>query len=137
MEVLPSLLAWQGAPPKGAAAARTTLFSGRESRAPIVSVTWGYSFDLAEKGHELAAMHSGDYKLILDVANAQTRLFNLAKDPSEKHDLSRAMPEKTRNLNNELLALRKKSLAAGARQKTHNGTSAHLKKQLKTLGYTH
>jgi arylsulfatase A-like enzyme len=137
MELLPSLLAWQGAPPKGAAGRRTTLFSGRESAAPIASVTWGARFDLSKLDAELIAMRRGNMKFIFDAVHDEFRLFDLASDPGERNDLSESMPARASAFRDEALALRKSSRAASKRHGGASKSSRSLKHHLKTLGYMH
>lgn len=137
MELLPSLLAWQGAPPKGSAGRRTTLFSGKEPGEPLVSVTWGYRFGDPAMDAELIALRRGNMKFIIDAAHDEFRLFDLAADPGEYNDLSQAMPEQAAAFRKQALDLRQKSRAAAARLGAPGGPSESLKKQLKTLNYTH
>lgn len=44
---------------------------------------------------ESSAIRQGDYKLINWYKEGRTELYNIAKDPSESHDLSKEMPELT------------------------------------------
>ncbi len=48
--------------------------------------------------HKASAVRSGDYKLIHWYKDGIIELFNLKNDPSELHDLSKKMPEKTASL---------------------------------------
>lgn len=43
-----------------------------------------------------------DYKLIRVYETGALKLFNIANDPSERHDLAREMPEKVKALNQRL-----------------------------------
>lgn len=46
----------------------------------------------------------GDFKLIRIYETGALELFNLAKDPGERHDLAREMPDKAKELNQRLTA---------------------------------
>ena len=65
---------------------------------------WHYPFNVIVKHPDddvplapHSAIRQGDYKLIFDWSG-RVLLYNIVKDPYEKEDLSRAMPEKTREL---------------------------------------
>ncbi|OHB79461.1 MAG: hypothetical protein A2Z25_07635, partial [Planctomycetes bacterium RBG_16_55_9] len=54
-----------------------------------------------------AAMRAGDWKLIEYFEDGALELYNLEEDLSERKDLAKAMPEKTRELHKLMLAWRK------------------------------
>lgn len=49
-----------------------------------------------------SAIYLGDFKLVRVYETSALRLFNLAKDPGERHDLAREMPDKVRELDQRL-----------------------------------
>jgi arylsulfatase A len=49
-----------------------------------------------------SAIYLGDLKLIRAYETGVLRLFNIAKDPGERHDLAQEMPDKARELNRRL-----------------------------------
>ncbi len=57
-------------------------------------------------GTSSGAIRQGDWKLIEHFDTGQVELFDLARDPGEKQDLARAMPEKARELRDALEAWR-------------------------------
>ncbi len=49
-----------------------------------------------------SAILLGDFKLIRSYETGALRLFNIAKDPGERHDLAQDMPDKVKELNQRL-----------------------------------
>jgi arylsulfatase A-like enzyme len=49
-----------------------------------------------------SALYLGDFKLIRVYETGALKLFNIAKDPGERHDLAREMPDKVKELNQRL-----------------------------------
>ena len=136
MELLPSILAWQGVELSGMQKSRTTLFA-EKLRAPILSVTRGCSFDMDSLDSLLISLRQGDYKLIHDVSRDESRLFNLKKDPGEKNDLSAEKPDLTRRMRRRALDEMDASLKRNKMSKKSKGPSKQLRKQLKSLQYIH
>jgi arylsulfatase A-like enzyme len=64
-----------------------------------------------------SAIRVGDFKLMKFYETPQVHLFDLSKDPGERHDLADDMPEKTAELQRRLDAYLQ---AAGARMATFN-----------------
>ena len=58
-----------------------------------------------------ASIRDGDWKLIAFYHYDTVELYNLAKDPSEKKDLSRSNPQKTKELQYKLVAWQKRMKA--------------------------
>jgi arylsulfatase A-like enzyme len=58
-----------------------------------------------------ASIRDGDWKLIAFYHYDTVELYNLATDPSEKKDLSKANPEKTKELQGKLVAWQKRMRA--------------------------
>jgi arylsulfatase A-like enzyme len=78
----------------GAALGRTTLY-------------WHYPHNSPQGGTPSGAIRQGDLKLIEFFNDGRIELYNLADDLGEQQDLSEKMPEKTRELHDELRAWRK------------------------------
>lgn len=51
----------------------------------------------------MSVIRDGNYKLVMSLNDGETRLYNLIEDIGEQHDLSAAMPDKTRQLHRRLL----------------------------------
>jgi len=77
----------------GAALDRTTLY-------------WHYPHNSPQGGTPSGAIRQGDLKLVEFFDDGRLELYNLADDLGEQHDLSQKMPEKTRELHDELTAWR-------------------------------
>jgi arylsulfatase A-like enzyme len=60
---------------------------------------WHYPSETGKwKNRMASAVRKGDYKLIHFYEGGRTELFNLKKDPQEKHDLAKEMPGRVREL---------------------------------------
>ncbi|MEW5945665.1 MAG: sulfatase, partial [bacterium] len=134
MELLPSILDWQGIEAPGAAAKRATLFPGQPPPPPPFVATTGLPFDAYGEDHELICIRDGDFKLILDVTAGERRLFNLSDDPGERRDLSEEMPPAADRLAELALAQRDASRRANA-VRDDAKPSPTLIRRLKALGY--
>jgi arylsulfatase A len=71
------------------------------------AIYWHYPHYSPQGGTPSGAIRLGDYKLIEFFEDGHVELYDLAKDLSEKNDLSRTMPQKTRELHEKLRAWRK------------------------------
>ena len=134
LEIMPSLLAWQGIPAPGPAALRSTLFSAHKHPEPIISTAVGHSFDMKAHANELISMRRGKYKLILDTAADQCRLFDLESDPGERNDLSDVRSALALSMKKQILEIKVDSLKANPHGRKKE-QSQKLRKELKTLGY--
>ncbi|HNF48156.1 MAG TPA: sulfatase-like hydrolase/transferase [Chitinophagales bacterium] len=56
------------------------------------------------KADKMYAVKSGDYKLLMDLQQGWTELYDLKNDPYEKHNISADHPEKTEELRQVILA---------------------------------
>jgi len=77
--------------------------------APLKRTTlyWHYPHNSPQGGTPSGAIRQGDLKLIEFFDDGRLELYNLADDLGELHDLSEKIPEKTRELHDELKAWRK------------------------------
>ena len=93
IDVLPSLLHVAGVPWKNISDGVAVLEAGEDAIADRVVTS-------QNRLHDYASIQ-GDYKLLVD-RYGHTRLFNLADDPSERHDVSAAQPERAATLTRSL-----------------------------------
>lgn len=63
---------------------------------------WGESQNLEEGYGAYSAILKGDYHLIYTWETCQLRLYNVKEDIGEQHDLAQAMPDKVKELADEL-----------------------------------
>ncbi len=72
-------------------------------RRPTDAFVWYYPHYRNMKGvYPQAAVRRGDYKLITEYETGQVRLFNLASDIGEEHDLSETMPDRAKAMADKL-----------------------------------
>jgi arylsulfatase A-like enzyme len=72
------------------------------------AIYWHYPHYHAGGAEPYSAVRAGDWRLVEFYRDGHAELYNLAKDIGETHDLSAAMPEKTRELRKMLHAWREK-----------------------------
>jgi arylsulfatase A-like enzyme len=68
---------------------------------------WHYPHYSNQQGKPGGAVRQGDFKLVELYEDNTLELYNLKDDISERHDLSKSMPDKTRQLHSKLTAWRK------------------------------
>lgn len=82
------------------------------SRINREALYWHYPHYSNQGGTPAGAVRQGDYKLIEFYDDGHVELYNLTKDPGERDDLSRRMPERAAELKAKLAAWRKSVDAA-------------------------
>ena len=81
------------------------------------SLMWHFPHYTNQGSKPAGAIRDGDWKLIEYFEDGQLELYNLAKDPSETHDLAMKEPEKAKALLKKLAGWRR---AIGAQNNTPN-----------------
>lgn len=84
---------------------------------PRRSLYWHYPHYHPGGVTPYSAVRNGDYRLMEFFEDQRVELYDLRKDPEEKQDLAAAMPEKARELREELAEWRKQ---VGAQLPTPN-----------------
>jgi choline-sulfatase len=133
IDVLPTLLAYAGAPPDRD-------LPGRDLRPLVEGHTLTDDPLYAESLFGRLSMHwatlrgwtAGNWKLI---AGATTELYDLSADPGERHDLAAADPARAARMRDQLLRAVARIAPGGDRAKT-NPISAEQEARLRSLGYT-
>ena len=75
------------------------------------AIYWHYPHYHGSTWKPGASIRDGDWKLIAFYHYDTVELYNLAKDPSEKKDLSKSNPQKTKELEDKLVAWQKRMKA--------------------------
>ena len=88
----------------------SSVFLGKSRRARSKPLFWNRPPDRPGQGSEAwpdLAIREGDWKLLLMEDGTAPQLYNLAKDPGEKHNLAPEQPKLVRRLSERLLDWRK------------------------------
>ncbi len=92
-----------------------SLLKDPQATLPRDTLYWHYPHYHRTKPY--GAIRKGDWKLIEFFENGTLELFDLAKDPREKNDLSKAQPERVKELHEQLITWRQ---SVGAQMPTPN-----------------
>ncbi len=88
------------------------LMKGKEKALGRKTICWHYPHYHGSGHRPAGAIRQGDYKLIESFEEMNVEMYNLAKDPSEKQDLSASEPDKARELREALHQWRRETNAA-------------------------
>lgn len=131
VDVMPTLLAWAGAPLPAAAQGRdlSPLMRGDEAE-ERPSFAGGVKWN-----PELRSVRTSGWKLIEDGRAGTARLFDLTRDPEERTDVAAAHSEVAARLAGELAEHRRKLAAAPSLAPRKVEVSGEMEKRLEALGY--
>ena len=113
MDFFPTMLELAGLPkrPELHADGRSLLPELKGGSGKSRPLFWHYPHYHGSTWKPGASIRDGDWKLIAFYHYDTVELYNLAKDPSEKKDLSKSNPEKTKELQDKLVAWQKRMKA--------------------------
>jgi arylsulfatase A-like enzyme len=130
IDLMPTLLDAAGAAPVERAQGRP-LGGGEqvdlEERVAFATAT--------QRSPGLFAVRTSQYKLLHNIDNGRTMLFDLHSDPAERLNIALREPETTERLKALLTAHLTESLSAGTLDKVTTEMPAELQERLKALGY--
>ncbi len=134
VDVVPTLLALLGLPPAPDLDGRdlSRLWSAGGGPAPeaVVAEAAPWKLWTGSRAH-FVSVTLGDHKLIHELESGESRLFDLARDPGERHDLAAEQPERVAELLAEVEAYRARERAAAGERPL----SEEQIEQLRALGY--
>ena len=113
MDFFPTMLHLAGLPlkPKLHADGRSLMPELKGGAGKSRALYWHYPHYHGSTWKPGASIRDGDWKLIAFYHYDTVELYNLAKDPSEKKDLSKSNPQKTKELQGKLVAWQKRMKA--------------------------
>lgn len=102
IDLLPTVLDWVGARPTAEVDGISMAAALRGEPAPQRSLFWHYPHYGNQGGFPAAVVRSGDLKLIERLEDGRVHLYDLARDPGERHDLAAERPAAVAELRAQL-----------------------------------